>query len=250
MGKVPDEVFLKTLALQLAIKYNQEFNIPAANSIEIMNVDTRDILRLMVGDKGSVYKYYSYSFPRFVYEEGGGSACVVAAIFIALLWVGNLAKPFLMIVIMMLLIFNVLARRTLYRKQNKCIEGYLISMGALGACNILYAFFLKLLISISEFGIGATGTFLAGSVLQVLYMTALASIINLVVKDWHNNGYFTFKAVGDMATHNIHNVLNSMANRMFDRGSRRSNVTGNRDFNDMMDSDEQRERSSIDWGVF
>ena len=68
LGKVPDEVFLKVLALQLATKYNDLFGVTNSNAIEIINIDSRDLMRFLVADKGDIYKYYSYSFSRFVYE--------------------------------------------------------------------------------------------------------------------------------------------------------------------------------------
>ena len=238
MGRVPDEVFIKTLALQLAIKYNNIFGVPAANAVEIMSVDTRDILRLMVGEKDSVYKYYSYSFSRYCYEEGGTVACLLAALYSGVVYISGVAKSILMIIIFALLIINVLARKILFYKENKCIEGYLITCAALVACNYLYALSLKISISIADFGVGPIVSFGTGILTQILYILALTKIADIVIKDWKNDGFYEYKNHADIAAHRMSDFANGVM-AIFGKGANRSSVTGDRNLNDMNQADEE-----------
>ena len=131
LGKVPDEVFIKVMAMQVAIDYNREFGVPNGNAIEIINVDTRDLMRFMVAPHSDMYKYYSYSFARYVYEQSGTIGVVFAALLLVVYWLTSFVKPALMIAILILLIVNVVFRKLLFRKESRCIEGYRIGCGCL-----------------------------------------------------------------------------------------------------------------------
>ena len=94
------------MALQLAIEYNKIFNVAYGNGIEIMNVDTRDLLRFMVADNANVYKYYSYSFARYTYEQSGGLGVIFSALLLAILWLTGFIKPLCMAIILGLLVIQ------------------------------------------------------------------------------------------------------------------------------------------------
>ena len=155
LGKVPDEVFLKVMAMQLSIEYNRIFDVSYGNSIEIMNVDTRDLMRFMVAENDQVYKYYSYSFARFTYEQSGGLGVIFSALLMVVLWLTGFIKPLFMIIILGLLITNCVFRKVLFRKDSRCIEGYLIGCACLVMTNYAYAGMLKVTMLIANLGLGS-----------------------------------------------------------------------------------------------
>lgn len=217
LGKVPDEVFIKVFAMELAIKYNQIWGIHTADSIEIMNIDTRDLARLIVTDRASVYKYYSYSFSRFVYEEAGTIGVVFAAIYFVILWVASLIKPALMLIILFLLVINVLGRKILFKKESRCIEGYLIGAACLVGCNYIYALMLKLTLSVAQSGFGSVMGLVLAIVIQILYVVGLCFICAIEMKDWRNNGYNEFVTIGSQITSGLVRASNMITDKIVAR---------------------------------
>lgn len=254
LGKIPDEVFLKVFALQLSIKFNQVFNVHSGNAIEIMNIDTRDIARLLVSDKGSVYKYYSYGFARFTYEESGTLGVIVSALYFVVLWVTSILKPLLMILILGLLIINVIFRKILFRKESRCVEGYFIGCACLVACNYAYAIMLKVSLSISEYGFGTIAALVVALLVQILYVAGLCSICVIEIKDWKNNGFNEFSTIGASITSNILHAQSVIADKVMSRQNSaygdakrtRAYKSDSYDMNsvdEMLDRDEEREEN-------
>lgn len=219
LGKVPDEVFIKVMAMQVAIDYNKEFVIPNGNAIEIINVDTRDLMRFMVSPHADMYKYYSYSFARYVYEQSGTIGVVFSALLLVVYWLTSFLKPALMIAILALLIVNVIFRKLLFRKESRCIEGYLIGCGCLCLFNYAYALMLKVAMSIADAGFGSISALLVAFMVQVLYIVSLIAIVSIEMKDWRNNGFGEWTAIGSSITGQIMHVKNVVSERVLARSN-------------------------------
>lgn len=217
LGKIPDEVFLKVMAMQIAIKYNQLFNIPFAQSIELMNVDSRDLMRFMVGDNESIYKYFSYSFARFTYEEAGGIGIILSSFLTVVLWLTGFIKPLFMILILGLLIINVVFRKLLFKKDSKCIEGYLIGSACLVCANYAYSIMLKVTMSINSLGFGSVLSLLLGLLTQIVYIVVLVLIMVIEVKDWKNSGFNEFVAIGSNITSGLLKARSLVADKIISR---------------------------------
>lgn len=213
LGKIPDEVFLKVFALQIAIEFNKEFGISYGNSIEIINVDSRDLMRFLVADKADIYKNSSYSFARFTYEEAGSIGVIFMALYTVVLWLTSFIKPAMMILILGLLIFNVIGRKILFQKESRCIEGYLIGCACLVMCNYAYSLMLKLTMMLVDLGIGGITTIVCAFLVQVLYVVGLIFILKIELKDWKNSGFFEFATVGGKITSKILHVQNMIAQK-------------------------------------
>lgn len=208
LGKIPDEIFIKTLALQCAIKYNQLFGIPNANGIELIDIDTRDMIRFVVASPEIVYKDYSMSFARFVYESSGGLGVILTAFYILVLWVTSFLKPALMILLLALLVINAVFRKLLFRKESRCIEGFLIGCACLIGCNYLYAIMLKVTLGIATAGFGAFASLIFAILTQVAYVIALIFIMKIELKDWRNNGLGEYINIGASIGHAMTNIHN------------------------------------------
>ena len=189
LGKVPDEAFIKVLALEIATKYNSLFNIPAAQSIEIINVDARDIMRLIVADKAKVYNYYNFNLARFTLEQGGPVTVVFGALYTFILFITTLIKPLLMILLIILLALSVIGRKFILRQENKVLEGYMISCGCLLIINYIYALCLKMTISMADLGLPSVLNYLVAILVQIVYCIMLFLILTVCIKDWKNAGY-------------------------------------------------------------
>ena len=257
LGKIPDEVFLKVMAIELAIEYNKLFNVSYGRSMEIMNIDTRDIMRFMVADNEAVYKYYSYSFARFTYEEAGGIGVVFAAILLTVLWLTGFIKPLAMILILALLIINCVFRKVLFRKESRCIEGYLIGSACLVLCNYAYALMLRISLSICGLGLGAILSLVIGLIVQIAYVFLLCMIMVIEVKDWKNSGFNEFLTIGSSITSKIMKAQNVIADKIVSRHSeayketaRSRNYTGNEYDRESIDAMHQRDEEREENGTY
>ena len=250
LGKVPDEVFLKTFAMQLAIEYNKIFNIHTTNSIELMNVDTRDLARFLVADKANVYKYYSYGYARFVYEQGGGIGVILAALYLLTLWLTSGIKLIALAVILSLFIVNMLLRKILFRKESRCVEGYFIGCACLVLSNYAYAGMLKVSMSITQFGLGFLLAMLVAILVQIAYVLCLLGIVIIEVKDWKNNGFSEFQAMGASITSGLLHAQSVVADKLISKkneaysgANKGSNISGDYDsssIDEMLDRDAER----------
>lgn len=217
LGKVPDEVFLKVMAMQCAIEYNKEFGCLHGNAVEIINVDTRDLMRFMVSEHSDMYKYYSYSFSRYVYEQSGTIGVVFAALLLVVYWLTSFIKPLLMIFILGLLIINVVFRKLLFHKESRCIEGYLIGCACLCLCNYAYALMLKISMSVANYGFGSVTALVVAFLVQILYIIGLVGIMAIEVKDWKNSGFGEWQTIGSSITSKVMHAKSVITDKVISR---------------------------------
>lgn len=254
LGKVADEVYVKQLALQCAIKYNQLFGVHQADAIEIIDMDSRDIARFTVDKPANVYKYYAYSFARFTYERGGGLAVILMCIYMIILWLTSFVKPALMIIILGLMIINVIGRRLLFDKETKAIEGFLIGSGLLILTNYAYSFMLKATLSVASLGLGSFTSVIFAIVIQVLYIVALLGIVKIEISDWKNSGFYEFTIAGQTVGSTFSRIGDAMRNRFIAKDSdfvpatasdgNTSSMQSNITVEEMMARDAQRLRNA------
>lgn len=197
LSQVPDEVFIKSFALNLSLEYNRLFDVPYGRTMEIINVDTKDLARFMIASDYDVYKNYAYSYSRFVYEEAGGIGVILSAIFFITLWIATYLKPIISILIIALLVINILLRKVLFGKESRCLEGYLITCASLVVINYLYALALSLTMKVSDLNIGTVLPMILGLLVQILYIFLLCKIVVIEIKDWKNSGFSEFQTIGE-----------------------------------------------------
>lgn len=238
--RVPDEMFIKVVAFMAAIKYNEVFNNPHADAIELMSVDNRDMLRFMVSDFGGVYFDYPYSFGRFVLNQTSIVGIVLTAFLVITLFVTNVLKPVLILVLFGIIIINILFRKMLFDKENQGVEGYLIGCALFMVCNYIYSFLLKIAFSIPKTNIPTIAAVIVAIITQLLYLAMLLFMIRIQVKDWKNGGYTEYANMGSTIAGMIPNFGGS---RLGGAGARRNR----REDYDM--SRRSRRRGDIDMNV-
>lgn len=189
IGRVSDETFLKMMALSLALEHNRIFKVPAANSIEIFNLDTQDIMRLAIADKATTMDGAAKSFARFVYDEAGMLGVIGAACLTLVYWVVSIVKPVLVLVILAVLIVALVIRRLFKRDKDKAIEGFVISLMLLCGVNMLFALCLKASMYLPKMGLNPVIAIMAQVFIQLLYVGLLFLLFKVVAKDWESLGF-------------------------------------------------------------
>lgn len=226
IGKVPDEAFLKVMALSVAMEHNKLFNVPAGKSIEIANVDVADIMRFMIGKKANVYRTYNLTYPRAVYELGGGASVVLSVLFSLIIFFATYIKPGLVILIVFMLIFNVIREMVFSRERDgrKVLEGYLITCGLVIIVNVLYALMLTLSIRIAQLGLGTFLSLFFGMFVQAAYVVGLVAIFWYVIRDYRQMGIEAYQATFGMLLQKASSAKSRIGSRFSSWRSNRERV--------------------------
>lgn len=187
--KVSDETFLKVMALNMAIKYNQLFGIPAANAVEIYNMDSNDLLRLSIVPTDEAILASPMSYSRYVYNFGGEPAVYAAAVLTVIMWVGSFIKPLCTVIVFISVFLSIWVFRVVLRKPSANLLGYLITVLLLCGTNVLHAVILKVSTYLPNMGLSTLGCLLFIIVGQVVYLLLLGYVTGVSLKDWSNLGY-------------------------------------------------------------
>lgn len=186
---IPDEQLLKVLAFACSIKYNQVFHCPYGESIKLITVDNRDIMRFMLSDFHGVYSNVSYSFGRYVYQTSGTIGVILAAILCVIILVTTVLKPILVWVLFIIIIINILFRELLFNKPNQGVEGYFIGCALFMCFNFIYAGLLKVCFIVADSNLSAIAAMILCIAVQIIYLVAMGWLIYTQISDWKNGGY-------------------------------------------------------------
>lgn len=267
IGKVSDEVFLKVMALSLAVKHNDIMEISSGNAIEIFDVDARDIIRLAVADRTTVMKHISKSFARFVYSTSGTLGCIFTAILIGVYFLAMILKPLCIIVIIISAIISLVIRRLIKKERANAIEGFIVTIAILCGMNSLYALVLKGSMLLANSGVSIPVSIFLQIVIQFVYLYLLVKFTGLVLSDWKAFGSNKYQVIYQRAASRATRAMASLrSNRMrpryrqgfgnpmrdyeysmrrnarFDSGSRRLHLTSRDIYRAMHERDERRRK--------
>ncbi|MCM1215008.1 MAG: hypothetical protein NC548_10865 [Lachnospiraceae bacterium] len=187
--KVSDETFIKVMALNMAIKYNQLWGIPAANALEIYNMDSNDLLRLSIVKSDEAVLSSPMSYSRYVYNFGGEPAVYAAAVLTVIMWVGSFIKPLCTVITFISVFLSIWVFRVVLRKPSANLLGYLITVTLLCCTNLLHAVILKISIYLPNIGLSPLGCLLFIIFGQVAYLLLLGYVTGVSLKDWSNLGF-------------------------------------------------------------
>lgn len=188
LGKVTDETFLKVMALAMAIKYNQLFGVPSANSLEIYNMDSMDLMRLCIVPADEAVMASTMSYPRFVHAFGGEASVYMSAVLAIILWIGSYIKPLCTVIVFISVFVSIFVFKVVLRKPSANLIGYLITTLLLCATNLFHAVLLKIGVALPNMGLSCLGCLIFITVGQVAYLLILAYVTGVSLRDWSNLG--------------------------------------------------------------
>lgn len=198
LGKVTDETFLKVMALAMSIKYNQLFGVPSANSLEIYNMDSMDLMRLCIVPAEDAVMASTMSYPRFTYAFGGEASIYMSAVLAIILWIGSYIKPLCTIIVFISVFISIFVFKVVLRKPSANLIGYLITTLLLCATNLLHALVLKIGVALPNMGLSTLGCLIFIVVGQVAYLLVLAYVTGISLKDWSNLGAAEYSKEADL----------------------------------------------------
>ena len=188
LTRVTDETFLKVMALNLAIKYNQLFGITHANALEIYNLDSNDLMRLCISDQETAAITAPMSYSRYVATFGGEAAVYAAAVLEAIIYVGSFIKPLCTVIVYLSVFLSIFVFKVVMRKPSANLWGYFVTCLLLCVTNLAHALLLKLSVFLPNTGLSMLGCILFMIVGQVLYLLFLSYVTGVACKDWTNLG--------------------------------------------------------------
>lgn len=221
MKHIPDELMLKTLAFACSVKYNQVFHCQYADSIKLITVDNRDIMRFMLGDFNDVYSNYAYTFGRYVYRTTGTVGVILSAVLCVVVLITTVLKPLLVMILFALIIINICFRELLFDKPNQGVEGYFIGCALFMFVNFIYAGGLKICFLIANSNLSAVAAMIMCICMQILYLVAVAWLVYTQVSDWKNVGFTHYAAGAGLLFGGIGGVLSRDRSPITSRGNTR-----------------------------
>ena len=195
LNKVTDETFIKVMALAMSIKYNQLFGINAANSLEIYNMDSNDILRLSIAKADEAVLAAPMSYARFVYNFGGEPAVYAATVLEMIMWVGSFIKPLCTVIVFISVFLSIWVFRVVLRRPSHNLWGYLVTITLLCATNFVHALLIKLSVKLPAVGLPTFGCLIFLIVAQVAYLLFLSYVVGVSLRDWYNLGSTEYEDV-------------------------------------------------------
>lgn len=193
INKISDETFLKCMALTLAIEYNKLFHISAADSLELFNVDTRDIIRLSLTNRTAAMNGASKSFARFVYDESGTLGVISAALLVVVYFITSFIKPIFMLIVLASLIVSLVIRRLFKRDEEHTVEGFLISLLLICGTNIVYALCLKGIVFLPKLDVSTLILVVIQVLIQSSYIGIILILLKVIQKDWRSLGFNIYR---------------------------------------------------------
>lgn len=189
IGRVTDETFIKTMMLDISMKYNDLFRVPAARGIEVFGIDFRDIIRLSLAEKSDVIINSSFSFGRYVYECAGGFGVILTAILLGVLFINSIVKPALVIFLSVLLVYNVMLKDMVKSNRSKTVEGLLYVLAIMVIINSSYALCIKLSMMLPRLGLNPVLSIIGQIFIQVGYLLLVYKLVSAIIKDHANMGF-------------------------------------------------------------
>lgn len=191
IGRVTDETFLKSMALDMALYHNKIFGITQANAYEIQNLSLDDVFRFAISDRDNILINAPMSLPRFTLTVGGGLGCMVAAIVTALNFAISILKPGITFVAYVILFTTVFLNNVLKNDHRPTI-GYLITISLICLGNAAHAVVIKLSFMLPNMGFDTTVCLLLTLLIYMSYLFVIINILKHVGEDIRNVGLNTY----------------------------------------------------------
>jgi hypothetical protein len=200
IGRVTDETFLKSMALDLAMYHNRVFNTQRADTLEMYNFSNEDLMRMAIAQKDLVMRNSPMSFARFVYECGSTITVYAVGLLMLVMFIGGWIKPFATIAIFLIVFSSLFVYKIILRNKTKGYLGYIITISSICGMNIAYSLLLKLSVYLPNAGFSTTVCIIVQIVLQVLYLWVLLKVVITALANWKNVGFEKYMRAVDNLT--------------------------------------------------
>lgn len=208
IGVVPDEVFIKMVALVASLKWNDTQGLKFASAVECSTVSIDSLVKLAVAKPNDVYANFNYSLPRFMLETSNGVALILMLFAYVSLWILALVKPLMLGFIIAFIIILLIRAMFDFKEDKHIVEGFIISSFVLTLIQIGYALALKLMINLGTIIASDSISMLILLILNLLYVGSMLYLCYALATDPAQIGYTT----STVATGKVLNALSKVVN--------------------------------------
>lgn len=192
LGRISDETFLKMMALDLAMYHNRLFNVGTADNLEIFNLASEDISRLMIASENEVISTSPLSFARFIYEQGGEPSIYFATILIILFFLNGWVSPIVILFVFIAIFSSLFMRRIVFEKEDDSMKGYFQIGVYMGLTCWAYAFMMKVCTWVAQINPSPILGILLISIVHIAEILMMLYIGGIVVLNWKDLGAVQF----------------------------------------------------------
>ena len=202
LGKITDEAVVKSLAMHMALAYNSRLAVPGPKSLEMIQLSTHDMLRVLLTNFEKMAVFAPYSYSHMVFRVAGTIGVYVAAAVEIMTRILSIVKPVTSLVIMVMFMIALTFTRIISKNNNiDMIKGYLKTIAILAVSNITYSALIMLSQAFPNVGVPPVMILIYHLVLNGGYLFILLSVLQIVTvnfKDLGNKKYESiFKGVVD-----------------------------------------------------
>ncbi len=212
IGVVPDEVFIKMVALVASLKWNDTQGLKFASAVECSTVSIDSLVKLAVARPNDVYANFNYSLPRFMLETSNGVALILMLFAYVSLWILALLKPLMLGFIIAFIVVLLIRAMFDYKEDKHIIEGFLISSFVLTLIQIGYALALKLMINLGTIIASDSISMLILLILNLLYVGSMLYLCYALATDPAQIGYTTSTVASGRVLNALSKAVNASSN--------------------------------------
>jgi hypothetical protein len=188
VGRISDESFLKVMALNLAMEHNKLFGVNSAQTLEVYNVTSDDLLRFSIAKPDRVMGLSPYSYSRFVFEASGVVGVVLATILELILFLTGWIKPAVTIILFVAMYLSIFIYRLVLRKENDNVKGYVKLSIIMVLVNVLYAGTLKLSLMLPRLNMNPSVSLFFMILTQLVFLFFFIGMGVLAIANWKDLG--------------------------------------------------------------
>lgn len=199
LGRISDETFLEVMAMYLAIEYNKLFKIGTANSIDIYNITSEDLLRVSIANHREAMEGSSMSYSRFIYEVSGQIGVYLAAVLEIVVFVAGVMKPLMILTLFGILFISVFYFMLILRVETQRITGMIYTVLYLNVINAAYALSIKFAMAIPNIGVPMSLAILIQIIMHLVFILMYLGVLYLVSSNVPGFGSDSYERVQSYA---------------------------------------------------
>lgn len=202
LGRISDETFIKMLALHMSFEYNNLFNIPGPQELEIYNLSSEDLMRLSIAEYTDVMRGSPYSYPKFLLEYGGMVAVYAGALLELILLVLSFLKPFATLAIFFVFVVSIIIFKViLHNVESSTIKGFAKFAAILCVVNFIYACTMKFGMWLPVI-LPMAVCIIVQCIVHAFYIGFYLWLTEIMIRNWRDLGNSAFNNVFKMRTLN------------------------------------------------
>lgn len=188
IGRVSDETFLKSMALDLSLYYNKIFSISSAKNIDIFRVSMDDMNRLLTAPRSVVVESSPYSYSRMLAENYGEWSIYMAGIKDIIDIMLGIVKPVCLMITIIVIFISMFIYKMLLGKKIGNYTGFITTVLLATLLNSSNSLALKGGVWLVNLGCPTVLCLVLQCILSLTFILMYLMLATVVVLNWKDIG--------------------------------------------------------------